>query len=184
VLDHTADPSFNVTSGNIIYPSTSILMIPQKDYIPYQSSLIDLISYPNKIEFLTPEQEGQIVTLINELRVFANPVTSNDLYQIKTNWNDLSGGQKKKLFMIKPLIDCPKILLMDETFGPLDPKARSLLMDKIGNSCLNETLILVVWHQDHNEDGTSCVKETFFDYELHVQNETIILGQVGVDCLH
>jgi hypothetical protein len=42
----------------------------------------------------------------------------------------------------------------------------------------------VVWHQDKNEDGTSCVREKFFDYELHVQSETLVLGEVGIDCLH
>jgi len=184
VFDHIADPSFNVTDGNIVYPSDKVVMIPQKDYIPYNSTLLELITYPDKISNLTRADENKIVALINGLQVFGNNVTETDLYQLKDNWNSLSGGQKKKLFMVKPFIECPKVLIMDETFGPLDPPARSVLMNKIDNSCLNETLILIVWHQDHNKDGTTCVKDTFFDYELHIQNETFVLGQVGTDCLN
>ena len=57
-------------------------------------------------------------------------------------------------------------------------------MTQIKNSCLNESIIFVVWHQNKNEDNTSCVRDKFFDYELHVQNETIVLGEVAVDCFH
>jgi ABC-type uncharacterized transport system fused permease/ATPase subunit len=184
VFDHIADPSFNVTSGHIIYPGNSIAMIPQKDYIPFNSSLIDIILHPDQATDLTPADENKIIELINALQVFRDPFTSKELYVVKDDLRDMSGGQKKKLFMIKPLVECPKVLVADETFGPLDPSARSLLMTQIKNSCLNESIIFVVWHQNKNEDNTSCVRDKFFDYELHVQNETIVLGEVGVDCFH
>lgn len=184
VFDHIADPSFNVTSGHIIYPGNSIAMIPQKDYIPFNSSLIDIILHPDQATDLTPVDENKIIELINALQVFRDPFTSKELYVVKDDLRDMSGGQKKKLFMIKPLVECPKVLVADETFGPLDPSARSLLMTQIKNSCLNESIIFVVWHQNKNEDNTSCVRDKFFDYELHVQNETIVLGEVAVDCFH
>jgi ABC-type uncharacterized transport system fused permease/ATPase subunit len=184
VFDHIADLSFNVTGGEIIYPGHSIAMIPQKDYIPFNSSLIGLILHPNSTDNLCPNHEDRIIDFINTLQVLKEPFTVKDLYAVRDDLKDMSGGQKKKLFMIKPQLDCPKVLIMDETFGPLDPSARSLLMDQIKNSCLTESVVLVVWHQDKNEDGTSCVREKFFDYELHVQSETLVLGEVGIDCLY
>ena len=182
VLDGIADSSFKVISGDITYPDSSIMMIPQKDYIPYKSNLLDVIYYPSISKSLNAEEEINVLHFINELKVFASPINHEDLYNIKESWHDLSGGQKKKLFMVKALLECPKILIMDETFGPLDPAARGLLMDQFKNSCLSEAISLIVWHQDKNEDGTSCVKDSFFDYELHSENQTFTLYPVSSTC--
>ncbi len=181
VIEKISDPSFTVIQGNITYPAPSISVMPQKDYIPFKINLFDLIMYPNKISNNNLYSQDMLQH-INDLQVFKNNLTENSLYEIQEDCKELSGGQKKKLFLIKELLTCPKILIADEIFGPLDPEARSLVMDKIKHSCLKDSLIMVVWHQDKNNDGTSCVKEKFFDYQLHLQNEEIILGKVGVDC--
>ena len=182
VAEGISDPSFTINKGNISYPS-SINMIPQKDYIPFKVSLFDLIMHPQVLAN-KENYEEEMVKHINDLQVFKNNINSNSLHEVQEDWKDLSGGQKKKLFLIKELITCPKILIADELFGPLDPEARHLVMSKIESSCLNNSLIMVVWHQDKNPDGTSCVKEDFFDYQLHVENETVLLGKVGEDCLN
>ena len=181
VIGKISDPSFTAIQGSITYPAPSISVMPQKDYIPFKVSLFDLIMYPNKVSN-TDFYKTAMLQHINDLQVFKNNLTEESLYEIQEDWKELSGGQKKKLFLIKELLTCPKILIADEIFGPLDPEARSLVMDKIKHSCLKDSLIMVVWHQDKNTDGTSCVKEKFFDYQLHLQNEEIILGKVGIDC--
>lgn len=187
VIEEISDPSFSISNGTIIYPSSSIAVIPQKDYVPLKSSLFDLIMHPSKSseysEETREEFETKIIEYVNDLQVFKNSVTSNSLYEMQEEWKDLSGGQKKKLFLIKHLIECPKILIMDEIFGPLDPEARHLVMNKIELSCLKDSLVMVVWHQDKNSDNTSCVTENFFDYELHLKNEEVFMGEVGIDCL-
>ncbi|MCT4634799.1 MAG: ATP-binding cassette domain-containing protein [Rickettsiales bacterium] len=187
VIEGISDPSFSVLNGTIIYPSSSIAVISQKDYVPLKSSLFDLIMHPFKSsqypENIRDEIETKIIKYVNEFQVFKNPITSGSLHEVQEKWNDLSGGQKKKLFLIQNLIECPKILIMDEVFGPLDSEARHLVMDKIEQSCLTNSLLMVVWHQDKNSDNTSCVTENFFDYELHLQNEEVFLGEVGVNCL-
>ncbi len=184
IVSGAKDLSFDLKSGSITYPADKIEMIPQKDYIAYGVSLFDIISHP-EMDFLKAF-EDKMVSYINKLAVFDNndSFTAEKLYEIKEDWGNLSGGQKKKLFLIKSLVTCPKMVIMDEIFGPLDPKARTIVMDVIKDSCLRDSLILIVWHQDSNEDGTSCVKETFFDYEAHIANETISLGLVGADCLY
>lgn len=187
VVEEISDPSFSISNGTIIYPNSSIAVIPQKDYVPLKSSLFDLIMHPSISseypEEIREEFETKIIEYVNDLQVFKNSVTSNSLHEAQEEWKDLSGGQKKKLFLIKHLIECPKVLIMDEVFGPLDPEARHLVMNKIELSCLKDSLVMVVWHQDKNSDNTSCVTENFFDYELHLKNEEVFMGEVGIDCL-
>src|SRR5215510_6431620 len=50
----------------------------------------------------------------------------------------LSGGQRKRVGLAQVLIRDPKILLMDEPFGPLDAQTRQIM----GN------LLLDLWHAD------------------------------------
>lgn len=180
-LEQVSDPSFNVKTGNITYPKSSIAMIPQKDFIPFKVNLFNLIVHPSMSDSY-PGIEEELIKHINELQVFQNDITTDALYEVKEDWKDLSGGQKKKLFLIREFFDCPKVLIADEIFGPLDPTARHLVMNKIENSCLKDSLLLIVLHQDKNPDNTTCVKETFFDYELHLQNESASIGKVGIDC--
>lgn len=52
--------------------------------------------------------------------------------------HQLSGGQKKRVAMAQMLIRDPKILLMDEPFGPLDAQTRALMGD----------LLLDLWSAD------------------------------------
>jgi NitT/TauT family transport system ATP-binding protein len=50
----------------------------------------------------------------------------------------LSGGQRKRVGLVQVLIRDPKILLMDEPFGPLDAQTRQIM----GN------LLLALWNTD------------------------------------
>jgi NitT/TauT family transport system ATP-binding protein len=52
--------------------------------------------------------------------------------------HQLSGGQKKRVALAQVLIRNPRILLMDEPFGPLDAQTRVLMGD----------LLLHLWQQD------------------------------------
>lgn len=183
VLEKISDPSFTVTNGSITYPSSKIDVIPQKDYISLKMNLLDVIMHPIKLSNISSFDEEKIVDYVNELQVFQSNITSSDLYKIHESWKDLSGGQKKKLFLIKEFITCPKVLILDELFGPLAPNARKLVMNKIEQSCLQNSLLLVVWHQDQNPDNTTCVTEQFFDYELHLENPYFTLSKVDGDCL-
>jgi NitT/TauT family transport system ATP-binding protein len=52
--------------------------------------------------------------------------------------HQLSGGQKKRVALAQVLVREPKILLMDEPFGPLDAQTRLIMSE----------LLLDLWHQD------------------------------------
>jgi ABC-type Mn2+/Zn2+ transport system ATPase subunit len=190
LIDGTNDPSFKIISGDIIFPSKNIGFIPQRDYVARDiNNIFDMIIYPLQAEDFSQEQtqvyEAKSIRYINELEIFNSYKNStiSDLYHIKNDLRDLSGGQFKKIFLIKHLIECPEIFIGDEFHSPLDARARNISMDIISSSCLKDSIVIFVRHLD-TKNGTSCVTEPFFDYEAHVQNETIVIGKVGDTCFH
>lgn len=188
IIENISDYSFNIKSGNIVYPSTSIAMIPQNDYVPFKASLFELILYPQKVNNLDipakKQYESSIIKYVNELKVFQTNITHMDLHDQQENWTTLSGGQKKKLFLIRELIMCEDVVIMDETFGPLDPLAKQFVMEKIKDSCLNQSILLVIWHQDQDNLKTTCAQESFFDYEISIQKQEVLLSPIELDCFN
>ena len=47
--------------------------------------------------------------------------------------HELSGGMRQRANIIRTLIYSPKVILMDEPFGPLDAQTRVLLQDQLLN---------------------------------------------------
>jgi NitT/TauT family transport system ATP-binding protein len=52
--------------------------------------------------------------------------------------HQLSGGQRKRVALAQVLVRAPRILLMDEPFGPLDAQTRLIMSE----------LLLDLWQQD------------------------------------
>jgi len=81
----------------------------------------------------------------------------DSLLQFLTEENDdfcdaLSGGEQVKMELIRAVFlleKCPRILLLDETFSPLDPESKNLVMKKLRNFC-QESIILVIYHAGVN----------------------------------
>merc|ERR1712154_109512 len=106
---------------------------------------------------------------------------------------DLSGGQKSKVELVRKVFleeQCPRVLLIDETFAPLDPDSKSLVMQRLKNFCSN-SIVLVIYHFDADvtkvtegsEESASkedeCVPSSnFFDANLHVKDGNLMLRSV------
>ena len=61
-------------------------------------------------------------------------------------FSDLSGGQKSKVKLVRNVLlsdRCPGILLINETFAPLDPKSKNLVMQKLKLFC-RESMVLAI----------------------------------------
>lgn len=91
-------------------------------------------------------------------------------------YGTLSGGQRGKVEFIRKVFlreNCPKVLLIDEAFAPLDPKSKVLVQRKLKDFC-TDSLILVIYHGGASE---SCVpSDGFFDESLHFHNGTASLA--------
>lgn len=49
---------------------------------------------------------------------------------------------------------CPNMLLLDETFAPLDPASKRLVQAQIRATCRN-SIVLVIYHRDSEDGGES-----------------------------
>lgn len=87
--------------------------------------------------------------------------------------------------------ECPKVLLIDETFAPLDPESKSIVMAKLKSFC-SKSFVLVIYHADvgsdestensSNQTDLACLPaSSFFDDNLHVENGSFYLRPICSD---
>ena len=143
------------------------MFIDQNLYIPATATLLEaIILKPTKNleEHKKNELKAKIIQLFKEFaidkfaaegREDAGLIASLD--DPKFNADKLSGGQKKKIGIIKAIIEQPKILFADEIFVGLDKyslyKAQQLL-----KKYLPDTQIVIVDHYAENNNY-----ESFYD---------------------
>merc|ERR1711865_254478 len=87
----------------------------------------------------------------------------SDLTSSKEDWFlDLSGGQKSKVELVRKVFladHCPDVLLIDETFAPLDPDSKKLVMKKLKAFC-TDSIVLVIYHGDVKQTTAPAVTAT------------------------
>ncbi len=71
------------------------------------------------------------------------------------NINELSGGMKRRLVIIRALLNDPELLLLDEPTTGLDPQARHLIWDKL-NSLKKQGMTLVITTHYMDEASQLC----------------------------
>jgi len=185
--------------GTVNMSSRNVVEIAQNFYWPLNTAPVDWIYHTNINELNSEERERKITKLENELRSLKlYPETQpgsdlrNDLISVKDDWfADLSGGQKSKVELVRKVFleeQCPEVLFIDETFAPLDPDSKNLVMQKLKNFCAN-SILLVIYHADvkvteGNEEieEEKCVQSSnFFDANLHVEDGRLMLRSVCSD---
>lgn len=204
-------------SYSIQMPSSDVVEITQNFYFPLYSSPFDWIYNIDEEEGSSSKSTKKIAMttkLENELKSLNfYPKTDDndndeedklrsDLTSSKDDWFlDLSGGQKSKVELVRKVFladHCPDVLLVDETFAPLDPESKQLVMAKLKSFC-TESIVLVIYHADVKQNNVdaidnveddddddqaqqhheACVESSdFFDHNLHVENGSLILRPV------
>lgn len=73
----------------------------------------------------------------------------------QVNINELSGGMKRRLVIIRALLNDPELLLLDEPTTGLDPQARHLIWDKL-NALKKQGMTLVITTHYMDEASQLC----------------------------
>ena len=113
-------------------------------YIPDNPDLYDHLTGIQYLNFI-----GDIFKVEKKLRQERIRKYSDD-FEITSNLGDLissySHGMKQKLALISALIHMPKLLVLDEPFVGLDPKASIILKNIMHDLCKNGSAIFFSTH--------------------------------------
>lgn len=199
---HEADcPATSIDEGTftIVLPSSDVIEISQTFYWPLHAKPIDWIAQDSGVasESLITQVAEQLHTLeffqanqqdtegnstyVSNVPESDSAVTRiiDELISEKDDWfSALSGGQKSKVELVRLVFlkdECPSILLIDETFAPLDPVSKKSVMEKLKNFC-SKSIIIVIYHADIDTDGRTaeCIASAnFFDKNIHLESGRI-----------
>mmetsp|Transcript_23846 Transcript_23846/g.66002 ORF Transcript_23846/g.66002 Transcript_23846/m.66002 type:complete len:377 (+) Transcript_23846:329-1459(+) len=152
----------------------SIVHVAQRLYCPLHASPLDWltgsitpskqlvnhtgIKYENGSTTAYTDRQAlavQVSSLGLELGLPASTISVTELLREHDDFcSSLSGGQRVKLEMMRSVFlheDCPALLLLDETFGALDPPSKKGLIERIRQRCA-QSLVLVIYHADGGID--------------------------------
>jgi NitT/TauT family transport system ATP-binding protein len=94
----------------------------QPNLMPWRT-LIDNVSFPLQVAGVAKSERddraAQLITMVG-LAGFE-----------KSYPHELSGGMRQRANIVRTLIYAPKVMLMDEPFGPLDAQTRAVLQDQL-----------------------------------------------------
>ncbi|MGD9201380.1 MAG: ATP-binding cassette domain-containing protein, partial [Chitinispirillia bacterium] len=100
-------------------------------------------------------QKEKAVERAKELfKIFDIPDNLWDAYP-----STFSGGEKQRINLMRTLIDCPEILLLDEPTASLDKKNRSLILDILKELKLQNVTMIGIFHDP---------------YELEMLSDTVV----------
>jgi len=192
------------SKGSVQMPSNDVVEITQNFYFPlfaapfdwiYNIDIFEGVQDASKKEVMTKKLEHELKSLNfypeTQLEDSESTLVA-DLLSVKDDWfSDLSGGQKSKVELVRKVFlaeRCPRVLLIDETFAPLDPESKNLVMQKLKDFC-TESIVLVIYHADvkvaegeEESEDIACVESSnFFGSNIHVENGSLILRPVCVE---
>jgi ABC-type multidrug transport system fused ATPase/permease subunit len=158
-----------LTMGNISINGVSINEISNHQlrknvfYIPQKPKLFNRTLYENITYGLeNPPDEDNILTILDELNM-------KDVFKEKMNkkvgldGNNLSGGQKQIVWLLRSFYRKSKIIVMDEPTASLDQDNKELLIKTINKLSIGKTLIII----SHDQIDSNFRKIEFKDGKIN-----------------
>jgi len=113
-------------------------IVPQEDNIDQELNVKqNLDVYANFYGIQKKEAEERIYRLLDFMEL-------TDKKQAKIR--ELSGGMKRRLLIVRALLNEPKLLILDEPTTGLDPQVRHLIWDKVRQLKKDGTTVLLTTH--------------------------------------
>ena len=95
---------------------------------------------------------NELVTLINNFldqgETIANPLERLRDYKRNVSTSNLSGGEKQRLAILRGLLCCPQLLILDEPFAELDHHSVSAFVSYLHDFTKRDGAIILVTHQE------------------------------------
>lgn len=128
------------------------------DYISCRSILLNSIDPTNK-HCLTEQDK------IKRLNEISQQIEIDHF--LDHSLSELSGGQKKRIFLAQSLLNNPNLLIMDEPLANLDTGSKKAFIKILRTlSTVRPISVIIVSHDLHNID-------VYFDTFIHIKNHTI-----------
>jgi ABC-type uncharacterized transport system fused permease/ATPase subunit len=142
--------------------NAKILLVSQQDYFPLNVTLQEVVFYPDTV---TKNKISLVKDLLDEVGIIQYSLNQTE------NWYSvLSGGEKKKLFIISSIIKQPDILILDEAFNGLDQKSIQLLQ-KLIETHLHKSLIISIDHNVNENNQTG-----FYTGQLEITKGSLLMN--------
>ena len=105
----------------------------------FNLSVIENLIYPKTVDHLSSSERMKLENLLNEFG-FRTNILNKDIVKEGEN---LSGGERKRLSILRALICPSKVVVLDEPFANLDPKNIEIIAQKIQDLSKNRIVIIV-----------------------------------------
>ncbi len=138
-----------IPSGKVFYDNIDINKFDNWTKIGYVPQFITYAKFPvSVIEFLMSYElknnKQRVLNLLNEF----------ELIDCKNkNLHSLSGGQKRRIFIIRALLNEPELLIFDEPLVAIDKENRSKIVEILKKLKLIGISMIIITHNFHEFHG-------------------------------
>lgn len=147
----------------------------------FSQEVYDMNESLRVIEYI--KEGAEILTTANGDKISASQMLEKFLFSKDMQWtpiSKLSGGEKRRLFLLRILMESPNVLLLDEPTNDLDIETLTILEDYIEN--FNGSVITVS-HDRYFLDKT-CEKIFFFEGNGKISKHTGNYSDVSAELIN
>lgn len=147
----------------------------------FSQEVYDMNESLRVIEYI--KKGAEILTTANGDKISASQMLEKFLFSKDMQWtpiSKLSGGEKRRLFLLRILMEAPNVLLLDEPTNDLDIETLTILEDYIEN--FNGSVITVS-HDRYFLDKT-CEKIFFFEGNGKISKHTGNYSEVSAELIN